>query len=181
MGYVEETGAAQHYRDSRITTIYEGTTGIQAGDLVGRKILRDGGAALRALIGDMAATVKEIERHGERLATIRAALHDGVDAVAAAGEWLGANFARNPGVPGAISYNLLMLLGTVVGGWQMARAAAAACEQARGGSRTMSAFHEAKILTARFYAEQLMPVAQAYRKGVEGGCEPLLAMPEDQF
>jgi 3-(methylthio)propanoyl-CoA dehydrogenase len=180
MGYVEETGAAQHYRDARITTIYEGTTGIQAGDLVGRKILRDGGVALKALVADMAATVGELGPHGERLEAIRAALQDGVASAAAAGQWLGANFARDPGVPGATSYNLLMLLGTVIGGWQLARAAAAACGHLAAGPAD-AAFYEAKILTARHYAGQIMPLATAYRQAIEGGCEALLAMPEEQF
>jgi alkylation response protein AidB-like acyl-CoA dehydrogenase len=180
MGYVEETGAAQHYRDSRITTIYEGTTGIQAGDLVGRKILRDGGAALRALLTDMAATLKELERFGQRLESLRSALKQGLDALTAAGQWLAANYARHPGVPGAISYNLLMLAGTVVGGWQLARAAMAACTRLEE-SPADPAFLEAKLLTADFYAGQIMPLAQAYRQGIEAGCEALLKMPEDQF
>jgi alkylation response protein AidB-like acyl-CoA dehydrogenase len=180
MGYVEETGAAQHFRDARITTIYEGTTGIQAADLVGRKILRDGGAALEALIGDMAATAEALRGYDERLASVRAGLEDGVAALAASGQWLAKNFSRHPGVPGAVSYNLLMLAGTVIGGWQLARAATVACERLQGEVADR-AFLEAKILTARFYAEQLMPAAIVYRKGIEAGCEPLLTMPEEQF
>jgi alkylation response protein AidB-like acyl-CoA dehydrogenase len=180
MGYVEETGAAQHYRDSRITTIYEGTTGIQAGDLVGRKILRDGGAALQALVADMAATVADLARHGERLAPMRAALKEGVESLAAAGQWLAANFSRHPGIPGAVSYNLLMLIGTVAGGWQLARAAAASSAQLKAKPAD-AAFHETKLLTARHYAAQVMPFAVAYRKAIEEGSEPLLAMPEEQF
>jgi hypothetical protein len=180
MGYIEETGAAQHFRDARITTIYEGTTGIQAGDLVGRKILRDGGAALRSLITDMAATVAALAPQGERLAPVVAALKEGVESVAGAGQWLAANYSRDPGLPGAISYNLLMLIGTVVGGWQLARAAAAAAGHLAAGPAD-AAFYEAKILTARHYAGQIMPLAPAYRKAIEGGSEALLAMPEEQF
>jgi alkylation response protein AidB-like acyl-CoA dehydrogenase len=180
MGFVEETGAAQHYRDARITTIYEGTTGIQAADFVGRKILRDGGSALRALIADMGATVAEISRHGEKLAAVRSALEEGVESLAAAGRWLAANYARHPGVPGAISYNLLMLAGTVIGGWQLARAAAAACDELSSQGAD-AAFLESKILTARFYAGQIMPAALAYRRAIEAGCESLLAMPVEQF
>jgi alkylation response protein AidB-like acyl-CoA dehydrogenase len=180
MGYVEETGAAQYYRDSRITTIYEGTTGIQAGDLVGRKILRDGGAALKALIADMMATDAELAAGGERLAPIRAALAEGVRSLAAAGQWLAANVARDPRLAGAVSYNLLMLAGTVVGGWQLARAAAAA-ERRLDEKPADAAFYEAKILTAAFYAGQVMPVADAYRKAIERGSDALLALPEDEF
>jgi alkylation response protein AidB-like acyl-CoA dehydrogenase len=180
MGYIEETGAAQHYRDSRITTIYEGTTGIQAGDLVGRKILRDNGAALQALIADMAATAADLARDGERLAAVCGALKEGVESVAAAGKWLAANVTRHPGVPGAVSYNLLMLIGTVAGGWQMARAAAAAVRQL-ATKPADAAFYEAKLLTARHYAAQVMPFALGYRKAIVEGSEALLAMPEEQF
>ncbi|MCL4776499.1 MAG: acyl-CoA dehydrogenase C-terminal domain-containing protein [Gammaproteobacteria bacterium] len=180
MGYVEETGAAQHFRDGRITTIYEGTTGIQAADLVGRKILGDGGAALQALIADMTATLPELERAGEPLAVLHSALQEGIESVVAAGRWLAANHARHPGVAGGISWNLLMLLGTVAGGWVMARAALAAQAQLAAGTSDV-AFCEAKLLTARFHATQVMPVATAWRRGIEAGCEALLALPEEQF
>jgi hypothetical protein len=179
MGYVEETGAAQYYRDARITSIYEGTTGIQAADLVGRKILRDGGAALQALIADIQATDTELARH-DALAGIRAGLQDGCESLAAAAQWLGANHARDPGVPGGVSYHMLMLMGTVVGGWQLARAAAIA--QARlADSPADSAFYQAKITTARFYAGQIMPGALAHRRAIEAGCDALLGLPEEQF
>jgi alkylation response protein AidB-like acyl-CoA dehydrogenase len=179
MGYVEETGAAQHYRDARITTIYEGTTGIQAADLVGRKILRDGGAALKALIADIEATDAELGRH-DALTEIRAALREGCESLAVAGQWLAANHARQPGVPGAVSYHVLMLMGVVCGGWQLARAAAVA--QARLAEQPADAgFYEAKIGTARFYAGQIMPVALAHRRAIEAGCDVLLSMPEEQF
>jgi hypothetical protein len=180
MGYVEETGAAQHFRDARITTIYEGTTGIQAADLVGRKVLRDGGAALTALITDMVATLKALDMHGERLAGVRVALKDGIDSLTAAGQWLAANYARDPRVPGAISHNLLMLAGTVMGGWQLARAAVVACERLASAPAD-AAFCEAKILTAQFYAGQVMPATLAYRRAIEAGCEAMLAMPEEHF
>ncbi|MCC7258479.1 MAG: acyl-CoA dehydrogenase [Gammaproteobacteria bacterium] len=180
VGYIEETGAAQFFRDARITTIYEGTTGIQAADFVGRKILRDGGAALRALVAEIAATAGELQRHGERLAELRAALQEGVAAIGAAGAWLAANHARDPAVPGAVSFNALMLVGTVVGGWQLARAAAVACDRL-ATSPADAAFYEAKILTARFYATQVMPVVGAWRRGIESGCEPLLAIADEQL
>ncbi len=180
MGYIEETGAAQHYRDARITTIYEGTTGIQAADFVGRKILRDGGVALKDLIGDMIATVDDLACHGEQLGSVRTALREGIDTLIAAARWLAANHSRHPGVAGAVSCNLLMLTGTVLGGWQLARAAAAACEEL-AAQPADTAFLETRILIARFYAGQIMPLAQAYGRAVEAGCEPLLAMSEEQF
>jgi alkylation response protein AidB-like acyl-CoA dehydrogenase len=181
MGYVEETGAAQYFRDARITTIYEGTTGIQAGDLVGRKILRDGGAALAALLADMRATLADPASQDERLAGIRTALAEGIEAVEASSRWLAAHHDRDPGMPGAVSYNLLMLIGTVLGGWQLTRAAAVSCRRLAGGAAGEAPFHEAKILTARHYAGQVMPLAAAYRRAIETGSEPLLAMPEEAF
>jgi len=180
MGYVEETGAAQHLRDARITTIYEGTTGIQAADFVGRKVLRDGGKALGELVAEMGATVAELGRAGAPLAALHAALREGVECIAAAGRWLAAHHTSHPGVPGAVSYNLLMLVGTVIGGWQLSRAALAASAELATGAGDR-AFCKAKLLTARFYATQIMPAAVAWRRGIEAGCEPLLDMPEEQF
>jgi hypothetical protein len=180
MGYVEETGAAQYLRDARITTIYEGTTGIQAGDFVGRKILRDGGAALRALVADMQATAVEMAAGPPALSEIGQGLRLGVEALAAAAQWLAANYARHPAVPGAVSFNLLMLAGHVLGGWQLARAAVAASRQLAAGQGD-AAFLQAKIVTARFYATQLMPQAEACRRAIESGCEALLALPDEQF
>lgn len=177
MGYVEETGVAQHYRDARIITIYEGTTGIQAGDFVGRKILRDGGMALRELIGDIATT--EAELAGPALGSVRASLTLGRESLTAAARWLQANFSSDPRVPGAISYHLLMLTGTLVGGWQLARAALAAHRQMAGG--VDQAFLVGKLTTARFYAEQIMPQVIAYQRAIEGGTEALLAIRDEQF
>ena len=180
MGYVEETGAAQYLRDARITTIYEGTTGIQANDLVGRKILRDGGDSLRSLIGDIRATEADLGAHPE-LASIRRSLGEGRAAVDAAGTWLAANHARHPAAPGAASYHVLMLLGTVTGGWQLARAAVIASERLRGGSAADRDFHATRIITARFYAEQFLPLATAHLRAIEAGPETLLALADDQF
>jgi alkylation response protein AidB-like acyl-CoA dehydrogenase len=135
MGYAEETGAAQYLRDARITTIYEGTTGIQANDLVARKILRDGGASLTALLAEMQATDADLARH-PALAAVRRAHAEGCASVAAAGCWLAANYAKHPAVPGAVANSMLMLLGTVTGGWQLARAAVIASEKlAAGGAK----------------------------------------------
>jgi alkylation response protein AidB-like acyl-CoA dehydrogenase len=180
MGYVEETGAAQHLRDARITTIYEGTTGIQARDLLGRKILRDGGESLRSLIGDMRATDAELDGHGEQVDSIRLALTEAIQNVETATDWLLANHDRSADVPGAVSVSFLMLLGTVAGGWQMARAAAAAAGRIAAGDEDKS-FYEAKITTAKFYAEQMLPLAGSYRKAIEAGSDTMMALSEDQF
>jgi len=180
MGYIEETGAAQHFRDARITTIYEGTTGIQAADLIGRKILRDRGESLQAFIADVAKTDAELSRHAESLAVIRVGLKDACQALIGATEWLFGNFSRDAHVPGAVSFNLLMLMGTVAGGWQLARAAVVAADKLDAGADDKE-FLEAKIITARFFAEQVLPMADAYRRAVESGSESTMALSEDQF
>ncbi len=180
MGYIEETGAAQYLRDARITTIYEGTTGIQAADLVGRKILRDRGAALQSLIADLKATDAELERHGDLLATIRAALGESVNDLEAASEWLFAHAGANADVAGAVSFNFLMLAGTLTGGWQLARAAVLAAERLAEGTEDPS-FYETKLVTARFFAEQALPLTGAYRRAVESGGDATMALSEEQF
>jgi alkylation response protein AidB-like acyl-CoA dehydrogenase len=180
MGYVEETGAAQHFRDARITTIYEGTTGIQAADLVGRKILRDDGVALRSLIAEMRQADDELAEQGDQLSVIRIALREGVDDLTAATDWLSENHGRDAEIPGAVSNSFLMLIGTLAGGWQMARAAVAAARRIASGDADTS-FYEAKIITARFYAEQVMPLVSTYRKAIEFGSETIMALPEEQF
>lgn len=180
MGYVEETGAAQHFRDARITTIYEGTTGIQAADLIGRKILRDRGAALTALIADIEATDAELAAHGERLAAIRQALATSRGDIVAAAEWLAGNVTGDASAPGAVSFNLLMLAGTLLAGWHLARSAALAAERLAAGADDAS-FCEAKIVTARFYAEQMLPLTGAYRRAIEAGSESIMALSEEQF
>ena len=181
MGYVEETGVAQHYRDVRITTIYEGTTAIQANDLVGRKILRDRGRALAALIADIRSADADLARHGERLAVVRSALATGCDALEQASRWLAAHHDDSPSIPGAVAFNLLMLAGTVTGGWQLARAAAIAADLLGTDSGADHAFLEAKLVTARFYAEQLMPQAAAWLQGIEAGDTALMALPDEAF
>ena len=180
MGYVEETGAAQFMRDARILTIYEGTTGIQAGDLVGRKTLRDGGAALRQMIEEMDATVAECLAGGSVLQLIGKSLQEAVMAVRESLQWLLSNAKAEPANAGAVSYHFLMLLGTVTGGWQLARSALAAQRHLSAGSADAE-FYSAKLLTARFYAEQIMPRATAHRRSIEAGGETMMAFTLEQF
>jgi hypothetical protein len=181
MGYVEETGAAQYMRDARITTIYEGTTGIQANDLVGRKILRDGGESLQVLIGEVRGFEAELGAVAE-LTAVATGLTEGRRAIEAAGTWLAENHARHPAVPGAASYHLLMLMGTVTGGWQLARGALIAHQRLAAGSTGSEAdFYQAKIITARFYAEQFQPLATAHLRALQSGPDSLLALSDDQF
>ena len=180
MGYVEETGAAQYLRDARITTIYEGTTGIQANDLAGRKVLRDGGEAMRSLIDDMTGTVAELAEAGDGFAVLRAALEDSVDALRSATEWLLANAAKDPHAQGSAGVNLLMLTGTVAGGWLLARGALAAQALLAGGASDTE-YLQARQVTARFYAEHWLPKARALQAAIEAGSETLMALEESQF
>ncbi|HSA69015.1 MAG TPA: acyl-CoA dehydrogenase [Burkholderiales bacterium] len=170
MGFVEETGAAQYLRDVRITTIYEGTTGIQAMDLVGRKIGRDGGAAAKQWITEVRKLDAELARHPE----IRRALADGVKAVEECVQFIVS--AKDPHAPFAGAVPFLKLMGIVAGGWQMARATLAA-EKASGDD----SFHKAKIATARFYADHVLVQAPALRNTVVNGAAGVMALSEDQF
>ena len=156
MGYIEETGAAQHLRDGRIASIYEGTNGIQANDLVGRKVARDKGAGANAFI----AMVRELDRElaaaaGDDIAAIRTRLAGGADALAGATRWLVETYPSDPRSVAAGAVHYLRLLGIVAGGWLMARAAliAAASPAAGGGDPD---FLRAKLVSARFFADQFL-------------------------
>ena len=175
MGYIEETGAAQHYRDARIATIYEGTTGIQAADLVGRKVLRDGGGLIGAVIADMRALLPRLADRPEPVfAGLRDRLAEGVAALAAAVAWLLEAGGRDPRLPLAAAVPFLELAGTVLGGHELARAALRAQELLAAGQGD-PAFLEAKIQTARFYATSILPGAAAGLAAVSEGAEAALA------
>jgi alkylation response protein AidB-like acyl-CoA dehydrogenase len=180
MGYVEETGAAQHLRDARILTIYEGTTGIQAGDLVGRKILRDKGAALDQFFADIQQTVTALEDTAEQLPRIAASLAQGLAQSMQAAQWLADNAADDAANPGAVSYHFLMMLGTLMGGWHMARAALAAQHRLDSGDADAE-WLQAKTLTARFYAEQCMPRITAHAQAIAAGSATMMAFTPEQF
>ncbi len=178
MGFIEETGAAQHYRDARILPIYEGTNGIQALDLLGRKILRDGGAAAKALIAEMDQSLGALRAAEDAcLTAIAERLADGLRDLVAATEWLikagAADLAR--GAAGATPYQ--RLFGTVVGGWLFAKCALAAGKATRGAP----AFLEAKRASARFYADNVLPQTGALAIAVTQGADSVLALKESQF
>lgn len=179
MGFVEETGAAQHMRDARILTIYEGTTGIQANDLVGRKILADDGRAAADLIAEMREVANELEGVAT-LGALRSSLATGIDHFEAAVDWLISNAPSDQNAPGSASVNLLMLAGVVVGGWQMARAALAVTKGS-GVANSDESFCEAKRITATFYAEHILPRSFAYMRAVTSGTVSLMTMPETSF
>jgi 3-(methylthio)propanoyl-CoA dehydrogenase len=171
MGFVEETGAAQYLRDARITTIYEGTTGIQAMDLVGRKIAREGGATAKAWLGELKKLDARLAAHAE----IRKALAEGVKAVEDCVDFIVG--AKDPRAQFAGAVPFLKLMGIVAGGWQMARAALAAEKKLSGDK----AFYEAKIATVRFYADHVLVQAPGLRNTVVNGAAGVLALSEDQF
>ncbi|MBL8258980.1 MAG: acyl-CoA dehydrogenase [Candidatus Competibacteraceae bacterium] len=178
MGFIEETGACQHLRDSRITTIYEGTTGIQAADLAGRKLNTDKGASMRALLAEIEATAGELgQEPGDDLAAIRANLRDAAAALAEATDWM--LESHDPEDVMAVSVDYLMLAGFVCGGWQMARAARIAQRKLKDGQD--SSFYEAKLVTARFYAEHLLPKARSLCASIKNGGVSIMALTEDQF
>ncbi|MBI1776173.1 MAG: acyl-CoA dehydrogenase [Proteobacteria bacterium] len=180
MGFIEETGAAQHLRDARITPIYEGTNGIQANDLVGRKVVRDGGEAARLFLAEVERAAETIDRQrDEGLAPVGQSLSAGATALAEATDWLVATYpgdVRTAAV-GAVPY--LRLFGIVAGGWAMARAATAAKRQLAGANGA-SGFLKGKLTTARFYADHVLSQAPALVRQVTGG-SAALDLAEEQF
>jgi 3-(methylthio)propanoyl-CoA dehydrogenase len=180
MGFIEETGAAQYYRDARILAIYEGTTAIQANDLVGRKTQRDGGAVAQALLAEVRATVEALGREdGAACASMRTQLARGADALAAVVEYVVTTVKRDPNAVFAGSVPYLKLAGIVLNGWQMARALLAA----RRDRASDPAFYDAKIAIAQFYAEHILPQAAGLETAVlsADGASGVLALTEDQF
>ena len=179
MGFIEETGASQYLRDARIAPIYEGTTGIQAADLVGRKLSAAGGAAMAALIDEMRSVEVQLAARVPDLTSVRAALRNGLHALEQATQWMSETLAKDPDASLAASVNYLMLTGYVCGSWQMARAALAA--RARLLSVEDTRFYLAKIATAVFYAEQIMPKAIALLDVVRSGASTALMLSEECF
>lgn len=179
MGFIEETGAAQYYRDAKILTIYEGTTAIQANDLVGRKTARDGGQTALGLARQIEVTEKELaagsadaQAVGKRLAAARQAFVDVVNFIAAQ-----AKSDPNAAYAGSVPY--LMLAGNMVAGWQMGRALLVAEQQLAKGQD--AAFMQAKIVTARFYADHILTRAPGIRDAIVEGAGSVTALSMDAF
>ena len=176
MGFIEETGAAQYLRDARITAIYEGTTGIQAMDLVGRKIAREGGATAKAWLSALKAFDGELARSSHPTAkSLRKQLAAGVQAVSDCVEFIVAGKSPVPAFAGAVPF--LRLMGIVAGGWQMARAALAAERKLPSDP----SFYEAKLATARFYGDHVLVQAPALRETVVNGSAAVMQLSDDQF
>ncbi len=181
MGFIEETGAAQYYRDARISTIYEGTTGIQANDLVGRKVGREEGRTALALIAEMQKTAALLAASPEKnLQTIGTQLARGINDFKRATEWIALTFKDNQGAVNAGAVHYLMLAGTVCGGWMMARSAIAAEALGKTGGGDAH-FVAAKLLTARFFADHILPFSGGYAEAVINGATSVLAMEEGYF
>jgi alkylation response protein AidB-like acyl-CoA dehydrogenase len=180
MGFIEETGAAQYYRDAKILTIYEGTTAIQANDLVGRKTARDGGQTPKAIAVQIALTEAELIRNGtpdalavaKRLKAAREAFLDVVNFVSG-----GARSSPNAVYAGSVPY--LMLAGNLVAGWQLARALLVAQTELAAG--VDAGFMTAKIVTARFYADHILSKAPGIRDSIVEGADSVTALALDAF
>ena len=178
MGYVEETGAAQHWRDSRIAPIYEGTNGIQAIDLVSRKLPMRDGQVVKEFITSMSALEPRLEA-SDGVDGIGPALSDAVDALAEATEWLLGRRKENQNdvLAGATPY--LRMFGTVAGGWLMAKSALVAADHLAVWEA--DGFLAAKIETAKFFAQQILPTARGLLPSVIAGAEPLFAIEADHL
>jgi 3-(methylthio)propanoyl-CoA dehydrogenase len=180
MGFIEETGAAQYYRDAKILTIYEGTTAIQANDLVGRKTVRDGGQGAKALAQQIAATEAELKASGsahalamhKHLQAARMAFEHVVDFMAAQGK-----ASPNAVYAGSVPY--LMLAGNLMSGWQMARALLVAEKAAAAGQDVP--FMQAKVLTARFYADHILTRVPGLRDSIVEGYAGVTDMALEAF
>jgi 3-(methylthio)propanoyl-CoA dehydrogenase len=181
MGYIEETGAAQHYRDARIITIYEGTTGIQANDLIGRKTARDAGRTALAVIAEMHALDGELAVQSvPEFAAIRAQFAAAVAALKDAVEWMVATYGKDTRAAHAASVPYLKLWGLTAGGWQMARSALVAQKRLVEGKGDAE-FYRAKIATARFYADYFLPQTGALKHAIVTAGESVLALATEQF
>jgi 3-(methylthio)propanoyl-CoA dehydrogenase len=185
MGFIEETGAAQYYRDARILTIYEGTTAIQANDLVGRKTARDGGAVANALIEQVRVTERELatsiaKKSNADLLAIHAQLTDASTALEQVVAFVVANSKTSVKAVFAGSANYLKLAGIVFGGWQMARAALVAQMRIEQGAPDQD-FYTAKLATARFFADHVLSQSQGLKTSIVVGSQGVLAMASEQF
>ncbi|MEI8395544.1 MAG: acyl-CoA dehydrogenase [Rhodospirillaceae bacterium] len=181
MGFIEETGAAQHYRDARIAPIYEGTNGIQANDLVFRKLARDQGAAVRAFEAEIEAVAAGlVGRADPALSAIGNGLAAGVTVLAQATGWMLGTLKPDPLAAAAGAANYLRMFGLVAGGAMLARGAVAAAE-ALGEPGADTGFLKAKITTAQFYAEQLLPMVFGLLTPITGGAGTVMTLEEDQF
>ena len=180
MGYIEETGAAQYMRDAKIAEIYEGTNGIQANDLIGRKLTRDGGVTAKAFIAGMRDVDAKLAAAGRELASLRAALGEGIAALDQATDWILEAQKGDPRDAAAGAVPFMRLWGTVAGGWLLAQGAVAAKAELDAG-RGDAGFLKAKITTARFYGEHILPRASSLKAAATAGAASVMDMAEEAF
>ena len=178
-GYIREHGIEQFVRDARIAQIYEGTNGIQAMDLVGRKLPRDGGRAIRALFELIGKDIADAKRAGDP-AGVAAALEPALGDLQAATMWLAQHAMADPDNAGAGAYAYMELMGLVSLGWMWLKMARAAADAIAGGSGD-DEFLDAKLITARFYASRELPMSTALRRKIEAGAESLMKIPAEAF
>ncbi|MHB1796965.1 MAG: acyl-CoA dehydrogenase [Vulcanimicrobiaceae bacterium] len=179
MGYIEETGIAQQYRDVRITTIYEGTTGIQALDLVGRKLIRDMGATATVVIAKMQRCAKELsESEDAGVKSVGAAFGKGVASLAEVSQWIGMNAMGDLHKAFACSVPYLKLWGVVAGGWQMARAAQIAAAKIAAGDPEQ-AFYKAKLATCKVYASHILSQGAWLKRQIIDGSGDVMTLSEE--
>ncbi|HEX2803405.1 MAG TPA: acyl-CoA dehydrogenase, partial [Sphingomicrobium sp.] len=166
-------------RDARIAQIYEGTNGIQAMDLVGRKLPKDGGRAIRAFLALVGGEIAEAKAAGDP-AGVAAALDPALGDLQSATMWLAQNGMKDPNNAGAGAYPYMDLMGLVSLGWMWMKMAGVSSKALEHGSGDRQ-FHEAKLATARFYAERELVAATSLRRKVEAGAESVMAIPEEVF
>lgn len=179
MGYIEETGSAQFYRDARIMTIYEGTTGIQGLDLVGRKTLGDDGAALQDLLDEIQVVAKDMSGV-DSLASMADSLTRAVETGSAARAWLLEFGSQDRNAAGGASVNFMMLFGYLCGGWIMGQSALKATQLLKAGGGD-EAFLKTKQVTAQFYFDHLLPRTGSILATIKAGSESMMALDEEQF
>ncbi|MGZ5085217.1 MAG: acyl-CoA dehydrogenase, partial [Usitatibacter sp.] len=181
MGFIEETGAAQHLRDARITTIYEGTTGIQANDLVGRKMGREEGRTALALIAEIEKLLPRLAASPDaNLKAIGTALAAALEHLRETVQWVSRSFGPNPAAVAAGSVYVLKLMGVTLGGWMLARGAEIAGRQLAKGEGDAE-FLRSKIFTARFFADHVMAQASSLAAAAIRGSESVLSVDEAMF
>ena len=180
MGYIEETGIAQQYRDVRITTIYEGTTGIQALDLVGRKLIRDMGASATKVLKQIGAFAKELAASDNaEVKALAQPLADATKSLGDTAQWIGMNAMGDLRTAFAGSVPFLKFIGIVAGGWQLFRGAKVAAEKLAAGES--DEFYKAKLVTATFYAHHVLSQYGALQKQITEGSADVMAGSDDIF
>jgi 3-(methylthio)propanoyl-CoA dehydrogenase len=180
MGYIEEAGIAQQYRDIKIASIYEGTTGIQALDLVGRKLIRDMGTTATNIVGEIRAFAEQLDGTDADIAAIKAELTRAVTLLAEASNAVGTSAMSDLNLAFACSVPYLKMWGVVAGGWQMARSARIALAQLAAGSADAD-FYRAKIATARFYSDHVLNQASWLHGQIVNGSAAVMRLSDEAY